>query len=96
MYGFANHVFVIVLYVLQVKKMHDRVQKTKDQVQKCREKYEQAIGEITKYNSVYIEDMTSVFEKCQTMEKTRLEFFKEVLFNVHACLDPTKVQKSVK
>ncbi|XP_060649485.1 protein kinase C and casein kinase substrate in neurons protein 1 isoform X3 [Drosophila nasuta] len=76
----------------QVKKMHDRVQKTKDQVQKCREKYEQAIGEITKYNSVYIEDMTSVFEKCQTMEKTRLQFFKEVLFDVHKCLDPTKVQ----
>ncbi|XP_030371602.1 protein kinase C and casein kinase substrate in neurons protein 2 isoform X3 [Scaptodrosophila lebanonensis] len=76
----------------QVKKMHDRVQKTKDQVQKCREKYEQAIAEITKYNSVYIEDMTSVFEKCQTMEKTRLQFFKEILFNVHACLDPTKVQ----
>ncbi|XP_061395810.1 protein kinase C and casein kinase substrate in neurons protein 1 [Musca vetustissima] len=75
----------------QVKKMHDRVQKTKDQVQKCREKYEQAIAEITKYNSVYIEDMTSVFEKCQAMEKTRLEFFKEVLFNLHAVLDLTKV-----
>ncbi|XP_013104112.1 protein kinase C and casein kinase substrate in neurons protein 2 isoform X3 [Stomoxys calcitrans] len=75
----------------QVKKMHDRVQKTKDQVQKCREKYEQAIAEITKYNSVYIEDMTSVFEKCQAMEKTRLMFFKEVLFNLHAVLDLTKV-----
>ncbi|XP_073832670.1 protein kinase C and casein kinase II substrate protein 3-like [Musca autumnalis] len=71
--------------------MHDRVQKTKDQVQKCREKYEQAIAEIIKYNSVYIEDMTSVFEKCQAMEKTRLEFFKEVLFNLHAVLDLTKV-----
>ncbi|KAH8236546.1 hypothetical protein KR026_004978, partial [Drosophila bipectinata] len=77
----------------QVKKMHDRVQKTKDQVQKCREKYEQAIAEITKYNSVYIEDMTSVFDKCQTLEKTRMEFFKEILFNVHACLDLTKVQR---
>lgn len=76
----------------QVKKMHDRVQKTKDHVQKCREKYEQAITEITKYNSVYIEDMTSVFEKCQVMERTRLMFFKEVLFNIHACLDLTKVQ----
>lgn len=73
--------------------MHDRVQKTKDQVQKCREKYEQAIAEITKYNSVYIEDMTSVFDKCQTFEKTRMEFFKEILFNVHACLDLTKVQR---
>ncbi|SPP88177.1 protein kinase C and casein kinase II substrate protein 3 isoform X1 [Drosophila guanche] len=76
----------------QVKKMHDRVQKTKDQVQKCREKYEQAISEITKYNSVYIEDMTSVYEKCQTMEKTRLQFFKDILFNVHSSLDLTKVQ----
>ncbi|XP_053954436.1 protein kinase C and casein kinase substrate in neurons protein 1 isoform X1 [Anastrepha ludens] len=76
----------------QVKKMHDRVQKTKDQVTKCREKYEQAIAEITKYNSVYIEDMTSVFEKCQAMERTRLVFFKDVLFNIHACLDLTKVQ----
>ncbi|XP_036326282.1 protein kinase C and casein kinase substrate in neurons protein 1 [Rhagoletis pomonella] len=76
----------------QVKKMHDRVQKTKDQVAKCREKYEQAIAEITKYNSVYIEDMTSVFEKCQAMERTRLVFFKDVLFNIHACLDLTKVQ----
>ncbi|XP_020799418.1 protein kinase C and casein kinase substrate in neurons protein 1 isoform X2 [Drosophila serrata] len=76
----------------QVKKMHDRVQKTKDQVQKCREKYEQSIAEITKYNSVYIEDMTSVFDKCQTFEKQRLQFFKEILFNVHACIDLTKVQ----
>jgi len=73
--------------------MHDRVQKTKDQVQKCREKYEQAIAEITKYNSVYIEDMTSVFDKCQTFEKTRLQFFKEILFTVHSCLDLTKVQR---
>lgn len=73
--------------------MHDRVQKTKDHVQKCREKYEQAIGEITKYNSVYIEDMTSVFEKCQVMERTRLMFFKEVLFNIHSSLDLTKVKR---
>ena len=73
--------------------MQDRVQKTKEHVQKCREKYEQAIAEITKYNSVYIEDMTSVFEKCQTMEKTRLMFFKEVLFNLHAVLDITKVPR---
>ncbi|KAH8366896.1 hypothetical protein KR200_010792 [Drosophila serrata] len=79
----------------QVKKMHDRVQKTKDQVQKCREKYEQSIAEITKYNSVYIEDMTSVFDKCQTFEKQRLQFFKEILFNVHACIDLTKVQRCV-
>lgn len=74
----------------QVKKMQDRVQKTKDEVQKCREKYEHALAEINKYNPVYMEDMTTVFNKCQDMEKTRLTFFKEVLFSIHACLDITK------
>lgn len=82
---------VMFFCMFQVKKMHDRVQKTKEEVQKCREKYQQAISEITKYNSVYIEDMTSVFDKCQQMEKTRLMFFKEVLFSIHGSLDLTKV-----
>jgi len=74
----------------QVKKMQERVQKTKDEVQKCREKYEQALSEINKYNPVYMEDMSNVFKKCQDMEQTRLVFFKEVLFSIHKCLDITK------
>ncbi|XP_055681620.1 protein kinase C and casein kinase substrate in neurons protein 1 isoform X2 [Lutzomyia longipalpis] len=71
----------------QVKKMQDRVQRTKDEVQKCREKYEQSLSEINKYNPVYIEDMTSVFEKCQQMEETRLRFIKQVLFAIHKSLN---------
>uniref|UniRef100_U5EYM2 Putative adaptor protein pacsin n=1 Tax=Corethrella appendiculata TaxID=1370023 RepID=U5EYM2_9DIPT len=71
----------------QLKKMQDRVQKTKDEVQKCREKYEQSLQEINKYNPIYIEDMTSVFIKCQEMEETRLRFFKNVLFSIHKCLN---------
>ncbi len=67
--------------------MQDRVQKTKDEVQKCREKYEQSLQEINKYNPVYMEDMTSVFIKCQEMEETRLRFFKEVLFKIHKSLN---------
>lgn len=67
----------------QLKKMQDRVQKTKDEVQRCREKYEQALSEINKYNSTYIEDMTSVFTKCQETEEVRLRFFKEILFSIH-------------
>ncbi|XP_055387314.1 protein kinase C and casein kinase substrate in neurons protein 2 isoform X2 [Condylostylus longicornis] len=74
----------------QVKKMQERVQKTKDEVQKCREKYEQALAEINKYNPVYMEDMSNVFKKCQDMEQTRLIFFKEVLFAIHKGLDITK------
>lgn len=70
--------------------MQDRVQKTKDEVQKSREKYEQALQEINKYNPIYIEDMTSVFIKCQEMEETRLRFFKNVLFSIHKTLNVTQ------
>lgn len=72
---------------LQVKKLQDRVQKTKDEVQRLREKYEQALTEINKYNPVYIEYMSSVFIKCQEMEETRLRFFKSVLFAIHKSLN---------
>jgi hypothetical protein len=71
----------------QLKKMQDRVQKAKDEVQKCREKYEQALSEINKHNSTYIEEMTTVFNKCQEMEEVRLRFFKETLFNIHKVLN---------
>ncbi|EAT46870.1 AAEL001979-PA [Aedes aegypti] len=71
----------------QLKKMQDRTARTKDEVNKCRERYDQALQEINKYNPVYIEDMTSVFIKCQEMEETRLRFFKNVLFSIHKCLN---------
>lgn len=71
----------------QIKKMQDRVQKTKDDVQRAAEKYDQALQEINKYNPVYMEDMTSVFHKCQEMEETRLRFFKSVLFAIHKSLN---------
>ncbi|XP_017787694.1 PREDICTED: protein kinase C and casein kinase substrate in neurons protein 2 isoform X4 [Habropoda laboriosa] len=71
----------------QVKKMQDRVQKTKEEVQKAKEKYEAALQEINQYNPKYMEDMTQVFEKCQEMEAQRLQFFKEVLFGIHKCLN---------
>ncbi|XP_065083614.1 protein kinase C and casein kinase substrate in neurons protein 1 isoform X2 [Ochlerotatus camptorhynchus] len=71
----------------QLKKMQDRTMRTKEEVNKCRERYDQALQEINKYNPVYIEDMTSVFIKCQEMEETRLRFFKNVLFSIHKCLN---------
>lgn len=71
----------------QLKKMQDRVQKTKDEVQKGREKYDQSLAEINKYNSTYIEDMTSVFVKCQETEEVRLRFFKQILFSIHKVLN---------
>lgn len=67
--------------------MQERVQRSKDEVQKGREKYEQSLQEINKYNPVYIEDMTNVFLKCQSMEETRLKYFKNVLFSIHKSLN---------
>nr|XP_033332283.1 protein kinase C and casein kinase substrate in neurons protein 1 isoform X4 [Megalopta genalis] len=70
-----------------VKKMQDRVQKTKEEVQKAKEKYEATLQEINLNNPKYMEDMTEVFDKCQAMEAQRLQFFKEVLFDLHKCLN---------
>ncbi|XP_075235224.1 protein kinase C and casein kinase substrate in neurons protein Synd isoform X2 [Lycorma delicatula] len=70
-----------------VKKMQDRVQKTKEEVQRGKEKYEVALQELNSYNPKYMEDMTVVFTKCQEMEAQRLQFFKEVLFSIHKCLN---------
>lgn len=61
--------------------------RTKDEVSKCRDRYDAALQEINKYNPIYIEDMTSVFIKCQEMEETRLRFFKNVLFSIHKCMN---------
>lgn len=70
--------------------MHDRKEKTKEEVRKCLEKYKQALSEIDKYNQTYIDDMTAVFDKCQEAERTRLQFFKTILFAIHSTLDITK------
>ncbi|XP_064074592.1 protein kinase C and casein kinase substrate in neurons protein 2 isoform X2 [Vanessa tameamea] len=75
---------------IQVKKMAERVAKCRDDVSKNRDKYQAALAEITAYNPRYIEDMTTVFDRCQQMEAQRLTFFKDVLFSFHKCLDISK------
>lgn len=67
--------------------MQDRVHKSKEEVQRNKEKYELALQELNSYNPKYMEDMAVVFNKCQEMEAQRLQFFKEVLFNIHKCLN---------
>ncbi|KAL1110216.1 hypothetical protein AAG570_008293 [Ranatra chinensis] len=71
----------------QVKKMQDRVMKTKEDVQRGKEKYEVALQELNSYNPKYMEDMTVVFDKCQAMETQRLQFFKDTLFSIHKYLN---------
>lgn len=69
------------------------MQRAKEDVQKCKDKYEQALQDLNKYNPIYIEDMKSVFTKCQEMEETRLKFFKEALFSIHKCLNISQEQR---
>ena len=41
-----------------MKKLQDRVTKTKDQVSRCRDNYEAALHDLNNYNAKYMEDMT--------------------------------------
>lgn len=73
--------------IVQVTKLQDRVTKCKYEAQRAKERYEQALEEINDYNAKYMEDMTVVFDKCQEFEEKRLDFFKEMLFAIHGCLN---------
>lgn len=71
----------------QTRKLTEKVEKCGEEVQKAKENYQKALDEINAYNAKYMEDMCQVFERCQEMERKRLKFFKEMLMNVHKCLD---------
>jgi hypothetical protein len=70
-----------------LKKLQDRVSKSKDQVNKGRESYQVALQDINNYNAKYMEEMTNVFEQCQRIEAQRLQQFKDILFSVQKCLN---------
>jgi len=74
----------------QLRKIQERLAKVKDEVSKCKEKYELSLEAINQINQRYITEMTQVFEKCQDMEEERLKFFKDVLFDIHDCLNISK------
>ncbi|XP_041071917.1 protein kinase C and casein kinase substrate in neurons protein 2-like isoform X3 [Carcharodon carcharias] len=71
----------------QLKKVQDKVEKSKQDVQKTKEKYEKNLDELNKSTPQYIENMEQVFEQCQQFENKRLEFFREVLLEVKQHLD---------
>lgn len=81
------------LFYMQIIKLEERVRKTKDDVVKCDKKYKQAQQLVNKYRPVYIEDMTSAFDKCQEMEESRLHFFKKVFFSLQKTLNVTRDEK---
>lgn len=67
----------------QKKKLEDKVEKHKKEVEITKNKYKQALDDLNSYNSRYIEDMTTVYKKCDQFEKERLEFFIEKFYKLH-------------
>uniref|UniRef100_A0A6G1SCZ5 Protein kinase C and casein kinase substrate in neurons protein 1 n=1 Tax=Aceria tosichella TaxID=561515 RepID=A0A6G1SCZ5_9ACAR len=71
----------------QLQKIRERVAKAQEEVSKSKERYEIALKDIGQMNHGYMTEMTQVFQKCQAMEEERLKFFKDVLFDIHDCLN---------
>uniref|UniRef100_A0A8D0BRJ1 Protein kinase C and casein kinase substrate in neurons 2 n=1 Tax=Salvator merianae TaxID=96440 RepID=A0A8D0BRJ1_SALMN len=71
----------------QLKKLQDKVEKSKQDVLKTKEKYEKSLKDLDSATPQYMENMEQVFEQCQQFEEKRLRFFREVLLEVQKHLD---------
>lgn len=71
----------------QLKKLQDKVERSKQDVLKTKEKYEKALKDLDSCTPQYMENMDQVFEQCQQSEEKRLQFFREVLLEVQKHLD---------
>lgn len=71
----------------QLKKIQEKLKKCQADVDATRDKYEASLNDLNSYNAKYIEDMNEVFQKCQDFEKSRIEFFKKTMFEIHQHLD---------
>jgi hypothetical protein len=71
----------------QTKKLQDRLEKCRKDVESMKDKYEEALAVLHKYNATYIDDMTEVFTKTQEFEEKRLRYFKEALVGIHNSLN---------
>ncbi|XP_063302779.1 protein kinase C and casein kinase substrate in neurons protein 2 isoform X2 [Pelobates fuscus] len=76
----------------QLKKLQDKVEKSKQDAQKSKEKYEKALKDLDSTTPQYMENMEQVFEQCQQFEDKRLRFFREVLLEVQKHLDLSTVE----
>ncbi|XP_075458922.1 protein kinase C and casein kinase substrate in neurons protein 2 isoform X2 [Ascaphus truei] len=76
----------------QLKKLQDKVERSKQDVQKTQEKYEKSLKDLDGSTPQYMENMEQVFEQCQQFEDKRLRFFRDVLLDVQKHLDLSTVE----
>lgn len=60
---------------------------------KYRAIYENALGDLDVYHPQYLEDMTSVFNKCQDRDMVKLQLFESFFLSLHQTLDLTQDPK---
>ncbi|PIO27128.1 hypothetical protein AB205_0081910, partial [Aquarana catesbeiana] len=76
----------------QLKKLQDKVEKSKQDSQKTKEKYEKTLKDLDGSTPQYMENMEQVFEQCQQFEDKRLRFFRDLLLDVEKHLDLSNLE----
>lgn len=74
----------------QIQKLREKKEKTEKEKEKNLEKYKDRLTDVVHDKNRYLEDMQREFDKCQVFEKTRIEFFKEVLMSMKTMIDMSK------
>ncbi|KAL5252556.1 hypothetical protein ACHWQZ_G015364 [Mnemiopsis leidyi] len=73
-----------------LKKLKDKLSKAETENDKTKDKYRDRLNELDMANQQYINEMTVEFEKCQAMEKIRIEFFVETIRDYLNYIDVSK------
>lgn len=73
-----------------LKKLKDKVSRSESEADKSRDKYKDRLNELDAANQQYTNEMTVEFEKCQAMERSRMEFFVETLRDYLSYIDVSK------
>ncbi|XP_075712093.1 protein kinase C and casein kinase substrate in neurons protein 2 isoform X2 [Rhinoderma darwinii] len=76
----------------QLKKLQDKVEKSKQDSQKSKERYEKTLKDLDSATPQYMENMEQVFEQCQQFEDKRLRFFRDLLLDVEKHLDLSNLE----